>query len=314
MTVIDLHTLKQASAPKECVLCLGNFDGIHIGHRALVDETLAHCERLKAEFPEVKSGAWFFARSPYDIITKSVTPRLTDISQKLEIFSSLGLDLAFIFDYEEIGGYSPDRFVKETLKEKCGCIFAVCGYNFKFGKGAAGDKDILFDLMDGMTSSVNQVCLDGKRVCSSEIRRLIAAGSIEEANELLGRCYSIHGKVLHGKKLGRTIGIPTINQGLGMDIAIPKNGIYVTRVYIDGECFPSVSNVGVRPSVESDGAVNCETHVLGFDGEIYGKDVKVDFLARLRDEIKFGSIDELKAQINKDIENTKNYFEKRREA
>ena len=314
MTVIDLHTLKPISPPKECVLCLGNFDGIHIGHMALVKETLAQRDSLKAEFPDVKGGAWFFARSPYDIITCNVTPRLTDVSQKLEIFASLGLDVAFIYDYEEVGGYSPDRFVSEILKEKCGCIFAVCGYNFKFGKGAAGDKSTLYDLMGGRSLSVDQVCLDGKRICSSEIRRLISEGSVEEANELLGRSYFIHGKVLHGKKLGRTIGIPTINQGLSKDMAIPKNGIYVSRVFIGGKWFASVSNVGVRPSVESNGAVNCETHILGFDGDIYGKDVKVEFLARLRDEIKFKSVDELRQQINKDVENTKIYFKKRQEA
>lgn len=314
MTVIDLHTFESISAPQASVLCLGNFDGVHIGHQALISETVKKRNTLAKQYPDAKCGVWFFKRAPHDIITSKTTPLLTDFPQKLEIFSSLGLDLAFVFGYEEVGNFSPEKFVDEVLKRDCGCIFTVCGYNFKFGKGATGDARVLSELMDGNSTTVGQILVDDKNVCSSEIRNLIAEGKIEDANLLLGRHYSIHGTVLHGKKLGRTLGIPTINQNLSNGIALPKNGIYVSRTLIDGKWMPSVSNIGVRPSVEDSGVINCETYVLDFNGNLYGKDIKVEFLKRLRNEIKFTGIDRLKEQINKDIEETKRFFISEQEA
>lgn len=313
MTVIDLHTRKEISAPAQSVLCLGNFDGVHLGHRALVYETIAQKRRLSTVYPQIKSGAWFFRRAPYDIITRNTTPKLTDLSQKLDLFAELGLDLAFIFEYEEVGDNSPEKFVNDVLKKDCGCVFAICGYNFKFGKGAKGDTLTLTKLMDGNASIVNKISVDGKNVSSSDIRRLIADGNIEGANLLLGHNFGLHGEIIHGKKLGRTLGIPTVNQSFDRSAALPKNGIYVSQTFVGDAWLPSVSNIGIRPSVEKNGEVNCETYILDFTGDLYGKDLKIELLSRLRDEIKFDGVESLKAQINKDIEQTRLYFEKRRE-
>ena len=308
MTVIDLKTFKEASISFPTVLCLGNFDGVHVGHRELVRETLAQAEAIRAKLPDVKSGAWFFRRAPLEIITGRSLPHLADLAQKLELFSELGLDYAFICDYEDIGSFSPEKFVDDVLKRDCGCVYAVCGFNFKFGKGAVGNAALLSLLMGQKVSVINEVKLGGETVSSSKIREHIAGGFIEKANALLGRSYSVKSPVIHGKKLGRTLGLPTINQSLDTEFATLKNGIYVSRVHVDGQIFPSVSNIGVRPSVESTASVNCETHIIGFDGDLYGKSVKVEFLKRLRDEIKFDGIDALKAQIQKDVEQTKEYF------
>ena len=314
MTVIDLHTLKEAQAPEHSVLCLGNFDGVHLGHRALVAEVLSKKEQLIKKYPDLKCGAWFFRRPPIDILTGKTTALLTDNAQKLAFFSSLGLDYAFICDFEEIGDFSPQKFVSDVLKKDCGCIFAVCGYNFKFGNKALGDAKLLNQLMDGNSSTVDQVMLGDESISSSKIRGLIAEGDIIKANTLLGRKFTIHGQVLHGKKLGRTIGIPTINQELASNSAMLKRGIYISRTYVDGKWLPSVSNIGIRPSVEDSHKLNCETYILGFDRDIYGQDVAVEFHCRLRDEQKFDSVEDLKAQITKDIKNTEIYFKKEQEA
>ena len=313
MTVIDLHTSEIISPPQKCVLCLGNFDGVHVGHRELVYEALRQKDALLSEYPDAKCGAWFFRRTPLDIISGQQTPLITDLSLKLDIFADLGLDCAFIYEYEDIGMLSPEEFVREILKKECGCVFAICGYNFKFGRNASGDANLLFSLMNGRVSIIKQVMLDQKNISSSKIRKLIAEGKIAEVNSLLGRNYSIHGNVLHGKRLGRKLGIPTINQKIPSELAVLKRGIYVSRTFVDGSWLPSVSNIGIRPSVESTDEINCETYIIGFEGDLYGKDIRVEFLHRLRDEKKFESIDMLKTQVNADIEEAKTYFLKKRE-
>lgn len=308
MTVIDLRTFEPTCPPARTVLCLGNFDGVHIGHQKLIAETLTRTDELRGEFPEIKSGVWFFQNAPLEIITDKPLPHVADLRQKLEIFAELGLDFAFIYDYEAIGGFSPRRFVDEILKKECGCVFAVCGFNFKFGYKAMGTAGLLSDLMNGNASIIEPITLDGETVSSSKIRQCIADGQIEKVNMLLGRNYSINSSVIHGKQLGRKLGVPTINQRIGADMALLKKGIYTSRAYIDGQWFPSVSNIGVRPSVEDSSVVNCETYIIGFDGDLYGREIKVEFLKRLRDEKKFDSVDALKAQISADIEHTKEYF------
>lgn len=311
MTVIDLHSFKPAEVPSKTLLCLGNFDGVHIGHRALIAETVKRTKEFRALLPEVKSGVFFFRRAPHEIITGEKLLHLASFDEKLSFFSELGLDIAFVYDYEEIGKFSPEAFVSDILKKECGCIFAVCGYDFRFGYKAEGDAERLSLLMNGNTYTVSEVSLDGERVSSSNIRRFIADGNIEGANAMLGRPYLLNAEVLHGKKLGRSLGIPTINQKFPPDFAIPKKGIYISQVTVNGATFPSVSNIGVRPSVEDGASINCETYILGFSGDLYGKKITVEFLKRLRDEIKFDSVAALKAQINKDIEKTKEYFNKK---
>jgi riboflavin kinase/FMN adenylyltransferase len=310
MTVIDLHTLRTASPPNSSVICLGNFDGVHIGHQKLIEATVQKKEELSQKQSGVKSGACFFRRAPIEFILNKQLPILTDEYAKLEIFAALGLDYAFILDFKEVGQLSPAEFVSEILLKELNCIFAVCGYNFRFGKGASGTAETLFELMERKAFIVDEVLWGSQKVSSSEIRRLISEGEIERANSLLGRNFSINEKVVHGKQLGRTLGIPTVNQPVGNRFPLLKNGIYVSRTLIDGIWFPSVSNFGVRPSVEDGNSINCETHIIGYDGDLYEKRLKVEFIHRLRDEKKFADIEALKAQIEKDISDTKKYFEK----
>ena len=307
MTTIDLHTMRESLAPPSSVVCLGNFDGLHLGHRALIKETIAKKEQLKKSYPDIASGACFFKILPSDYFSLGV-PHLVSFEQKLALFSELGLDYAFVTDFEELRTQSPEDYVKRTLKGLCGCVHAVCGFNFHFGSKAAGTAETLSHFMSGAISVIDPVCVNGELVSSSLIRRKIESGDVESAATLLGRPYTLQADVLHGKALGRTMGIPTVNQCFSAGTAIPKHGIYITSTIVNGVHFPSVSNVGIRPTVDNDNLINCETHILDFDQDIYGEKISIEFLSRLRDEIRFDSLAQLQQQIEQDILSARKYY------
>ena len=308
MTIIDLRTMRESSPPPFSVVCLGNFDGIHIGHETLVNITKEKANELASQFLGIASGACFFRKAPSDYFPDSKVPHLMTFEQKLSRFFELGLDYAFVTDFEEIRHKSSETFVQKVLQEEINCVFAVCGFNFHYGKGAAGDATSLMHSMNGSATTVSPVCVDSIPVSSSLIRAAIGVGDMARAALLLGRPYCIEAEVLHGKALGRKLGIPTINQLFPEELAIPKHGIYITQTHIGGRVYPSVTNVGIRPSINDGTHINCETHILDFDHEIYGLQVRVDFLANLREEIHFSDLEELRNQIQKDIQATKAYF------
>ena len=309
MTVIDLHTMRESSPPPFSVICLGNFDGVHIGHQRLMQTVKEKTAELSERFDGIAGGVCFFRSPPANFFAKDPPPQLMTFQQKLSVFAALGMDFAFVTDFEELRSASPEAFVTETLKDAFHCVFSVCGFNFHFGKNASGTADDLVRLMDGNAAVVAPVQNGGTLVSSSRIRQLLAEGSVEHAASLLGRPYFIEAEVLHGKALGRKLGIPTINQQFPEQIAIPKHGIYVSKTHVNGVSYPSVSNIGIRPSVDDGYHVNCETHVLGWNSELYGQTVKVEFLKQIRDELRFDSLEELRAKIQSDISEAKAYYE-----
>jgi len=198
---------------------------------------------------------------------------------------------------------------------KLDCRCAVCGFNFRFGSGGKGDAETLSRLLSqsGASTAVVPpvVCENGSLVSSSIIRTLIENGETEEAAVLLGRPFSINFPIVHGKHLGRTIGLPTANQTFPEGHIIPRCGIYSSSVEIDGKVFMGVTNVGSRPTFENCAAINSETHIIDFDGILYDKSIKISFYKRIRDEIRFSSADELCAQVSQDIKSTRKYFASR---
>ena len=305
MRFIDLKTRVEATfISPPTVLCIGDFDGVHLGHRQLVASVLQQINELKNEYPNVVSGAWFFDSNTYKAAREIYT-----IEEKLNVFASLGLDYAIIADFDEMKSLSPESFVYDVLQSKCNCIHAVCGENFRFGSKAAGDSNALKNMMNGNATVVPLLSVDGDKIISSTyIRELLAQGNIKKANSLLGENYTVYETVIHGKALGRTLGIPTINQNVQGKQFILKNGIYSTICSVEGKKYFGVTNVGVRPTVDDDGHKNMETYIIGFDGNCYDKMVKVEFVHRVRDEMKFDSLDALKTQIQKDINATIHYF------
>lgn len=308
MDVIDLQkSQSEESVSSPFSVALGNFDGVHLGHAELISRAVQY-----ARARGIRSAVWTFSDAPAVIPNKSAAKLITAADEKLELFKSLGVDRVYFMPFEAVRDYSPERFVKEILIEKCGAVCAVCGFNFRFGKGGSGDSDALARLMSPSDCIVVPPVYVGETlVSSSVVRALIEAGEVEAAATLLGRRFSINQPVLEGKRLGRTIGLPTINQNFPEGHVIPRSGVYICAVEIDGREHIGVANVGVRPSVENDThKLNCETHILDYDGELYGKNVKTSFCRRIRDEKRFESIEALGEQIRRDGETAKEYFSK----
>lgn len=285
------------------VIALGNFDGVHIAHTALLSKTVA-----VAREKNISSAVFTFSEHSGKILRSRNVSSITSLNEKLELFRKIGIDKVYLADFEKVRDYTPSRFVDEILKKKINAEFAVCGYDFRFGVRGTGNSSDLTDLMDGNTYVMPPVMKGNEVVSSTLIRKAIEDGDVGYAKELLGRPFFIEFPVVHGKELGRSIGVPTINQNFPEGFVVPKNGVYACRVNTDMGEFSGVANVGVHPTVETSNRVNCETFIIGFDGSLYDKTIRVSFYKRLRDEKKFDSLDALKAQIEKDIEITKDYF------
>lgn len=310
ITVIDLHSGREVQEFGNTILGLGNFDGVHLGHRRLIDAAVKKKKELSATFADLFCGVFFFRDPPSEILGGVATPQITTLEEKLTLFADAGLDYAFVADFPALMNLDPKVFVRDVLKARCHCLYAVCGYNFSFGKQAAGHSDTLCSLMEGNALVVDCVQKDGLPVSSSRIRALLCEGDVAAAKRLLGHPYAFESLVVHGKHLGNRLGFPTVNQNFPEKLLIPKRGIYATAVCIDGLFYPAVTNIGLRPTVEPCGKINCETHIIGYDGDLYGRSLAVEFIDFIREEKKFDNVDALIGQIRKDALLSKTIFEK----
>jgi riboflavin kinase/FMN adenylyltransferase len=301
MTVLDLQNHNRQLNPDVLGTCsvsaaLGCFDGVHLGHAALLR---AACE--EAEKNGTAPAVWTFFNPPFPGRARI----LTDLSEKLTLFASYGIRYAFLYDFHEIRSLSPAQFVEDILIGQCHVRTCVCGFNFRFGKNAAGTPELLEQLLlerGGTMRMIPEITMDGLPISATRIRALLSDGDTVSAARCLGRQFTISLPVVHGKALGRTIGIPTINQNPSPQMQIPRDGIYATAVTIGDMVYPAVTNIGSRPSIDEDNHIpNIETHIIGYHGWLYDRQVTVAFRHRLRDEIRFSSLDELKAQIASDI-------------
>ena len=220
------------------------------------------------------------------------------------------IDYVAIEEFDSIKELSGQDFVKGILQDKLKAICGVCGFNYRFGKNASCDCNDLNEFFEKSGGSVvicGEIKLQGQTISSTLVRKLIENGEVEEILAF-SPPYSIYAKVLQGKMLGRTIGIPTINQQIPNDKICTKRGVYITECEIGEDVYPAITNVGTRPTVEENGQENIETHIIGYDGILYSSYVRVNFYKRLRDEKKFDSIDELKKQIESDVQEAIKYF------
>ena len=281
------------------ILCLGNFDGVHLGHRARLKKAV----ELKAELPHAACGVFCFRTPPAELLLGAKAPsRLSTTEQKLDAFCEAGMEFVILADFAEMKDLSPLAFVQTVLMEQCHCAAAVCGFNYHFGVGGSGTAELLRNTLPHPVVIVDAVNLVGDIVSSSRIRSLLKNGDVETAALLLGHPYTLQAPVIHGKGLGHHLGAPTINQRFSERTQLPRYGVYVTQCEIGGMRYRGVTNVGVHPTVDKDALVNCETYLLDFDGSLYGEDVSVSFLHFLRPEQKFESREALSAQIQADIE------------
>ena len=293
MTIYKYPSEKKPNI-NESVLALGFFDGVHLAHRDLLSRAAEEARREGLDF-----GIFTFAS---DGGIKIGANRLYDDSQKTSIFEALGADFAVFADFGAIAGSSPENFVKKILCEDLKCKICVAGFNFRFGKGASGNSEMLKELMaecGGRALIREEITAQGVTLSASLIRSLISDGKIEQTNSLLGAPYHIKGKVSEGRKDGRRLGFPTINIIIEEGRVVPKFGVYRTALVIDGRIYTGVSNVGVCPTFGGE-QIRLETHIVGFDGNLYGEEICVYLLGFLREERRFDSLNELKMQINID--------------
>lgn len=304
--MIEILTDAQLPLEQGCVLSLGNFDGVHIGHARLIDT-------LASEKQHCKAAVFTFAEHPLNLISdRKIVKYIIGSSDKMKYLYELGADAIYFADFEAMKDYTPEKFVDKILMKKFNPRLIVCGENFTFGRGKSGNtKDLGRMLTErGVECRIMPpVTYEGQVVSSTLIRSLITNGDMEKAEKLLGRKYSIMLPVIHGREIGRKIGVPTINQLFPHDRVVPKFGVYACVCEINGVMHNGIANVGVRPTVsENEPGPICETHIFEFGELLYDKDVRVSFCKLIRSETKFDSIAELKEQIYKDIEECKNYF------
>ena len=295
---------EQSNAISEAnILCLGNFDGVHLAHRTLLREA----KKLKLEkIPHAKCGVLCFEKPSTDYFSKNPSKHLTTLEQKLQYFADEGIDFVLVIDFGTIKNLSPETFVNDILIGQCACIATVCGYNYHFGKGGVGNYELLQQLFTSENAIVvPAVYQDGDTVSSTRIRALLKDGKVKEAKELLTVPFSITAPVEHGKGLGRHLGAPTFNQTPAEELLIPAHGVYFTRCTIDNQTYYGVTNIGTRPTVDVDASLNIETHLLDFEGDLYQKELRVEFLDYIRPEQRFESKEALQKQIQQDIKAVK---------
>ncbi|MBE6538417.1 MAG: bifunctional riboflavin kinase/FAD synthetase [Ruminococcaceae bacterium] len=311
LTFINLKSGKETKEiPSSLALAIGNFDGVHLGHKRLVSAAVEISKKLRTKGENVLSGVFCFSAPPADFLMSSPPPHICTLDRKLEVMAELGADYAVIADFANLCNMEKEDFVS-FLRTECKCHSIICGFNFKFGKGGKGDSQTLKAFFGDDALVIDAVTTDdGVPISSSRIRDLVSNGEIEKANSLLGHAFSVEGEVVHGKELGRRLGIPTINQNFSQKSLIPKRGIYVSLAVVDGVRYPAVTNIGKRPTVEEIGKTNCETHLLDFDGELYGKKIRTELLHRIRDEKRFATEDELMEAITGDVLAAREYFKK----
>jgi riboflavin kinase/FMN adenylyltransferase len=286
------------AAMHDAVAAIGNFDGVHLGHRALV--AAVETEARRRDRPR---AVITFEPHPRRFFVPSSPPfRLDALSTKARILGELGIDavLAMPFD-ARLAAQTPEEFVDHILADELKLGHVVVGYDFTFGKARAGDTAMLRELCArrGIGVAVVAAQQDGEVYSSTRIRALLEAGSIAEANRILARPWEIVGTVEHGDKRGRELGYPTANVALG-DFQIPKFGIYAVRCVIDGEDRNGVASLGIRPTFADQTDVKLEVYLFDFAGDLYGREMRVEFHAFIRPEEKFAGIEALKAKIAED--------------
>lgn len=288
---------------------LGNFDGLHIGHMALIN-TLIRESQLNG----LSSIVYTFTKHPENILRKKlITPLLLTEQKKIDLLSEISLDYLYFDEFnEEFSRLSPEDFVRHILIDKLNIKLAVVGYDYKFGYQGQGEISLLKELGKKYGFKViviPAIKCDNKIISSTKIRECIINGELETSYELLGRNYSITAEVVSGRRIGNTIGFPTANIHPERFLVLPANGVYITKTLLDGKLYNSMTNVGFNPTFEDVKQMTVETHLIDFNQDIYGKKIEVFFLKKLRDEKKFENVDCLVQQIAKDMLETKEYFD-----
>lgn len=285
---------------------IGNFDGVHRGHQTLIKKTIEYSKKNN-----LKSVVFTFSNHPVNYFKPGYVKNIISQKEKAEIIERMGIDIYISVPFDSsMTQISPEEYVDNILVNKLHVKKMVIGHDFTFARKREGNSDVLRELGKERgfgVEVVNPVLIDGKRVSSTEIRKVISEGKVAAAENLIGRYFAVEGTVIKGRQIGRTIGFPTANIQYDNKMVIPKIGIYATLAVIDGEVFCGATSIGTNPTVNGK-YLSIETYVLNLDEDLYGKKMRIEFVERMRDEEKFDSTEALKAQLSKDVEYVrKNY-------
>ncbi len=283
-----------------CALTVGNFDGVHVGHQAMLARVV-EIARAKGHAPAAMS----FWPSPQEYFGRAA-PRIYSLRQKLEVFCAAGIERVYLLRFDaRYAKMDAEGFVQEVLQGQCAAASVLTGEDFRFGRNRAGDVWVLRALMGEAAQVMPEVLVAGERVSSSRVRRALSEGDFGLVASLLGQPYAISGHVAHGDKLGRTLGFPTANIALRRPPAI--TGVFAVEVHgvVAGKPWPGVASIGVRPTVKLAGKPLAEVYLFDFQGELYGKRVQIVLKEKLREEEKYDSVDAMTTQIARDVEEAK---------
>ncbi len=307
MRIIHSASELKPGGRKVC-LAIGFFDGVHLGHQQIIRQTIADAQQHEAVALAVT-----FDRHPNTVVAPTrIPPLIYSLSQKLRTISSLGVDTLLLLHFDKsFSEQTGEQFIR-SLARDLGKIQSLCvGANFVFGFKRSGDVALLKRLGAELRFTVHgmaSLALDGRAVSSTRIREAIRAGELDAASQMLGRAYSVAGRVVAGEKVGRQLGFPTANievEGL----ALPPTGVYAVRAQTGGKIYRAALNIGYRPTVrQKDPELRVEAHLLEFEGDLYGEEIELSFVEKLRDEKKFSSALELQQQIARDVEGVRRSF------
>ena len=293
----------------QTVIALGFFDGVHRGHGALLEKAVQRARELGAE-PVV----FTFDRPPKEVVTGKPVLLINSPEDRRDLVKRLyGIDRIILAPFDrEMMTLPWDAFVEQKLVRDLNAVHLVAGHDHRFGHKNQGTPALLQEKCRELglgCDIIPKVEVDGITVSSTYIRQLVESGDVERAAHFLGHRHCMTQTVGHGQRIGRTIGIPTVNLVVPDHVLVPKRGVYVSRVYLpDGRSYAGVTNVGTRPTVSESGIVSVETFLLDFEGDLYGQRIRLEFCRRLRDEVKFQSLEQLRDMIRKNIQETRAYF------
>lgn len=298
MEIIDLLDYKENRF--NTGIALGNFDGIHLGHEKLIKSMVEQSKKNN-----LKPSLLLFKKHTKSIIESKEQKVITNMKQKINIVKNLGVEIIYLIDFnDDLMKLSGEEFIKNIILDKINAKLITVGFDYRFGHKASGNSNYLVKLGDKYGIKVEvlpAVYNNDEIISSSNIRKLISLGNIRRVTEILGREYTVMGKVINGDNRGTKLGFPTANIELTDNYIIPKNGVYMTNTIIDNEKYVSATNIGYNPTFGNEN-LKFETYILNFNENIYGKTIKVKFIDFIRDDIKFNNVEDLISQMKLDIE------------
>lgn len=303
----SIEELKSIYHEDKAQVTVGNFDGVHVGHRDFLSTIEQDCKKNKSKFVVIT-----FIPHPVQILKAHRGFLLNTFTERRELLSQVGVDYLLEIDFtRDFSTLSPEDFLKKYLFTFKGVEKIYLGHDFTFGANKSGDYKLAkqFCEKEGVELILqNEFKYGSDAISSSVVRVEVANGNMEKVTNFLGRNYFLSGRVIKGEGRGRQIGFPTANLDYDRELLIPTKGVYITKTTIHGMTYNSVTNVGVNPTFNMGPIINVETHLLDFNRDIYGEEVRVVFLKKLRDEKKFSSVNDLICQIDQDVKSSRNYF------